>query len=81
MIKKSRVKISSKGQITIPKKMREQLDSEYLEIEQKDKEIVLREARSVEQLAGSLSDYAGKKRDIPENEAWSENVKEKHSST
>lgn len=81
MIKKSKVKISSKGQITIPKKMREVLESSYLELEQRDREIILREARSVEQLAGSLSKYSDKKTKISEKKAWSEHVKSKHSTS
>ena len=81
MTVKAKVSISSKGQITIPKKMRDKFDSEYLEVEQKNKKIILQESPSVDQLAGSLNKHADNKQNIPENEAWSENVKEKYSST
>ncbi|MCF7885623.1 MAG: AbrB/MazE/SpoVT family DNA-binding domain-containing protein [Candidatus Marinimicrobia bacterium] len=77
---KTKVKISSKGQITIPKKMRDKFDSDYLEVEQKDKKIILQESPSVDQLAGSLNKHADNKQNIPKNEVWSEHVKEKYSS-
>ncbi|QWR77556.1 AbrB/MazE/SpoVT family DNA-binding domain-containing protein [Candidatus Magnetomonas plexicatena] len=49
------VKITSKGQITIPKRIRDILDSNIVEFEVKDNNVVLKPVRSV---GGSLSKYA-----------------------
>jgi AbrB family looped-hinge helix DNA binding protein len=72
-------KITRKGQITIPRKIREQLDSEVVEFSvTEDNNIVLRPVKSV---AGSLSSHAkkvsGSFREIREK-AWEKAVREKY---
>ncbi|MBF0464695.1 MAG: AbrB/MazE/SpoVT family DNA-binding domain-containing protein [Nitrospirae bacterium] len=70
------VKITSKGQITIPKRIRDILDTDIVEFEVKDNLVVLKPVRSV---GGSLSKYSvGRKtfseiRDI----AWDAAVNDK----
>ena len=51
------VKITKKGQITIPKKIREFLDSNVIEFEIIEGKVIVKPVRSV---AGSLSKYARK---------------------
>lgn len=75
-----KVKISSKGQITIPKKFRDEYRTNYLELVKQDDKIFIREAKSVEELAGSLKSYTNKKNTLKEKDAWSEHVKEKYNS-
>ncbi len=71
-------KITSKGQVTIPRKIREQLDSQIIEFAIVGNDIVVRPVKSV---AGSLSSYA-KKRAVPFKEerekAWDEAVRERY---
>jgi AbrB family looped-hinge helix DNA binding protein len=71
-------KITSKGQVTIPHKIREKLGSEVIEFDIVQNDIVI---RPVESVAGSLSSYA-KKRGVSFKEArekaWNESVREKH---
>jgi AbrB family looped-hinge helix DNA binding protein len=71
-------KITSKGQVTIPKKIREKLGSKVIEFDIVQNDIVI---RPVESVAGSLSSYA-KKGSVPFKEArekaWDESVREKH---
>ena len=51
-------KISSKGQIVIPKKFRETLKSDYIELVKEGDKLFIREAKPLENLAGCFSDYA-----------------------
>jgi len=72
------VKITKKGQLTIPRKIRERLDSQVVEFAIVGKQIVMRPVKSV---AGSLSPYA-KKGKVPFKEArekaWEEAVRERY---
>ena len=75
------VKITRKGQVTIPKKIRERLKATVVYFEVVDDEIVVRAARDA---AGSLSEYAGNvKPGISmaqmKDGAWEEAVHEKTS--
>ena len=54
-------KITKKGQVTIPRKIREKLNSEVIEFEILENDVLIRPVKSV---AGSLNSYA-KKRMIP----------------
>jgi len=71
-------KITKKGQLTIPRKIREHLDSQVVEFAIVGKQIVMRPVKSV---AGSLSPYA-KKGTVPFKEArekaWEEAVGERY---
>ena len=71
-------KITKKGQVTIPQKIRKQLDSEVVEFAFVGNDIVMRPVRSV---ASSLRPYA-KKEPVPFKEArekaWDETVRERY---
>jgi AbrB family looped-hinge helix DNA binding protein len=58
-------KITKKGQVTIPQRIREKLNSEVIQFDIVDDNVVIRPVKSV---AGSLSSYA-KKGLIPFKEA------------
>jgi AbrB family looped-hinge helix DNA binding protein len=72
------VKITRKGQVIIPQRIREKLGSEVIEFDIVDDQVIIRPQPSV---AGSLSAY-GKKEPIPFKEAreraWTEISREKH---
>ncbi len=51
------VKITQKGQVTIPKEIREKLKSNAVYFEVEDDTVMVKPVRDV---AGSLSEYAGK---------------------
>jgi AbrB family looped-hinge helix DNA binding protein len=73
------VKITSKGQVTIPKEIREKLHANAVYFEIVDDTIVV---RAVKNAAGSLSEYAGNaKPDISmkkiKDRAWEVAVREK----
>ena len=75
------VKITRKGQVTIPKKIRERLKATAVYFEVVNDEVVV---RAVREAAGSLSEYAGNvKPDISieqmKDRAWEEAVHEKTS--
>ena len=75
------VKITKKGQVTIPKKIRERLKANEVYFEVVNDEVVVRAVRDA---AGSLSEYAGNvKPDISieqmKERAWEEAVHEKTS--
>jgi AbrB family looped-hinge helix DNA binding protein len=71
------VKITKKGQVTIPKKIREKLNTEVVEFDIVDDNVIIRPIRSV---SGSLKEYA--KAFIPFKEArekaWEEVVHERY---
>ena len=71
-------KITKKGQVTIPKKIREKLNSEVIEFDILENDVVIKPVKSI---AGSLNSYA-KKRVIPFKEerekAWEEIVREQY---
>ena len=76
------VKVSSKGQIAIPKKVRDRLNSELLEMEFRDNKITLKPAESIQSIGGSLKKYArnlkASSNKVQEDErAWEIHAKEK----
>ena len=72
------VKITKKGQVTIPRKIRERLNSQIVEFAIIGDDIVMRPVKSV---AGSLSSYA-KRETVTFKEArekaWDEAVRERY---
>jgi AbrB family looped-hinge helix DNA binding protein len=72
-------KITRKGQVTIPKNIREKLKSDVVEFEVVENQVILKPVASV---AGSLQKYARKKRGISFREArekaWDEVIHERH---
>jgi AbrB family looped-hinge helix DNA binding protein len=76
---KAAMKITKKGQVTIPKEIRERLKATAVYFEVIDDEVVVRAVRDA---AGSLSEYAGNaKPDVSmkqmKDRAWEEAVHEK----
>jgi AbrB family looped-hinge helix DNA binding protein len=71
-------KITKKGQVTIPQKIRKQLQSDVIEFAVEGEKILIRPVKSV---AASLSSYA-KKGVLPfaaeRENAWEEVVKERY---
>jgi len=71
-------KITKKGQVTIPRQIRDKLESEVIQFDIVDDNVVIRPVKSV---AGSLSSYA-KKGLIPFKEArekaWEEAIRERY---
>jgi AbrB family looped-hinge helix DNA binding protein len=71
-------KITKKGQVTIPQKIREKLNSQVIQFDIVEDNIVIRPVKSV---AGSLSSYA-KKGHIPykqaREKAWEEATRERY---
>ena len=71
-------KITKKGQVTIPRKIREKLNSQVIEFDISENDVVIKPVKSV---AGSLNSYS-KKRVIPFKEerekAWEEVVREQY---
>jgi AbrB family looped-hinge helix DNA binding protein len=71
-------KITKKGQVTIPQKIREKLNSEIIQFDIVEDDVVIRPVKSV---AGSLSSYA-KKGLMPFKEArekaWEEVIRERY---
>ncbi len=68
-------KISSKGQITIPKKIRDLLASDIVKFKIKNNEIIIEPVKDV---GGSLSKYAKKDKILNERELAWEKVVEKY---
>ena len=79
-MKVMKAKISKRGQITIPKEIRKELNSDYVEFIKEGNRIFIRRIPSVEEMAGSLNKYARNKlkTGLTEEDAWSEHVKEKY---
>jgi len=71
-------KITKKGQVTIPQKIREKLKSEVIQFDILEDDVVIRPVKSV---AGSLNSYA-KKGLMPFQEArekaWEEVIRERY---
>lgn len=71
-------KITQKGQVTIPRKIRDKLGSEVIEFDIVKDQVIIRPIAS---LAGSLRDY-GKKKSPPfekaREKAWDEVTREKY---
>lgn len=82
---KTTVKISSKGQIAIPKLIRDKLETDILHIEMIKNKVILRPAESILKIGGSLREYAenagNQNLSEDENKAWEKHVKEKFSNT
>jgi len=79
-MKVMKAKISKKGQITIPKEIRNELNSDYVEFIKEGDRIFIKRIPSVEEMAGSLNKYAKNKSKtgLREEDAWSVHVKEKY---
>ena len=71
-------KITQKGQVTIPRKIRDKLGSEVVEFDIVKDQVIIRPIVSI---AGSLSDY-GKKKSLPfgkaREKAWDDITQEKY---
>ena len=74
------VKLSSKGQLTLPKRAREQLGTTMIHIVVEEDQVRLEPSPD---LAGSLKAYAANKPDHSKerDRAWGEVVHERHSSS
>ncbi len=71
-------KITRKGQVTIPQKIREKLNSEVVEFTVLDDQILLRPVRSI---AASLTEFSKKSRlsfREAREKAWEEAVQERY---
>jgi AbrB family looped-hinge helix DNA binding protein len=73
------VKITKKGQVTIPKKIREKLKSDVVSFEVEEGKVVVKPIRSV---AGSLQKYGRKEISYKEarEKAWDEVIREGYGS-
>ncbi|MFC1591052.1 AbrB/MazE/SpoVT family DNA-binding domain-containing protein [Thermodesulfobacteriota bacterium] len=73
-------KITSKGQVTIPKKIRDHLDSEIVEFEINNNAVVVRPVKSV---GGSLSRFAKSKKPLKKirDQIWKEVADERGKDT
>ena len=60
-------KVTSKGQVTIPKEIRDILDSEVVEFEVENERVIL---RPVKRVAGKLRSYGNPARISDEASAW-----------
>ena len=68
-------KVTSKGQVTIPKEIRDYLDSQVVEFEiEKDKVII----QAVRRVAGELKRYANPDLIPQEKTAWKKAVKDSY---
>lgn len=74
------VKISSKGQVTLPKEIRNFLNGRIIEFEIENGRVVI---KPVESVAGSLSSYSKKFTDIKEvrEKIWQDIANEKSGNT
>lgn len=68
-------KISSKGQVTIPKEIRKYLDSRIIEFSIEEDKVIL---KGVKNVAGKLRQYADPDLIRQEKSAWEKAVKKKH---
>lgn len=68
-------KITSKGQVTIPKEIREKLQSKIIEFEDKQDHI---EIRPIKGVAGALRRYASRDKLKNEETAWQHAAEGKH---
>ena len=68
-------KISSKGQITLPRKIREQLGTDVVRIVADADGVRIEPVRP---MAGRLAAYADSARNSAEKDAWASAVAEKH---
>ncbi len=68
-------KITSKGQVTIPKLIRDYLKSQIIEFEIEDEKVVI---RPVESAAGRLKKYANINLIPGEKTAWEKSIRGEH---
>ena len=68
-------KVTSKGQVTIPKEIRDRLDSEMIEFEIEGDRVIIRPVRRT---AGVLKRYANSDLISREDNAWERAVKNNH---
>jgi AbrB family looped-hinge helix DNA binding protein len=66
-------KVTSKGQVTIPKEIRDILDSELVEFEVENERVVL---RPIKRVAGKLSSFGDASRIQKESSAWRNSVRD-----
>jgi AbrB family looped-hinge helix DNA binding protein len=66
-------KVTSKGQVTIPKEIRDLLDSDIVEFEVENERVVL---RPVKRVAGTLNSYANPALIQEEPSAWRNAVRD-----
>jgi AbrB family looped-hinge helix DNA binding protein len=66
-------KVTSKGQVTIPKEIRDLLDSDIVEFEVENERVVL---RPVKRVAGKLSSYGNPALIREEPAAWRDAVRD-----
>lgn len=67
-------KVTSKGQVTIPKEIRDRLDSEVIEFEIEGDRVIIRPVRKI---AGVLKRYANSDMISREDSAWERALKNK----
>ena len=67
-------KVTSKGQVTIPKEIRDHLDSEVIEFEIEGDRVIIRPVRKI---AGVLKRYANSDMISREDSAWERALKNK----
>jgi AbrB family looped-hinge helix DNA binding protein len=67
-------KVTSKGQVTIPKEIRDRLDSEVIEFEIEGDRVIIRPVRKI---AGVLKRYANSDLISQEDSAWERALKNK----
>jgi AbrB family looped-hinge helix DNA binding protein len=67
-------KVTSKGQVTIPKEIRDRLDSEVIEFEIEGDRVIIRPVRKI---AGVLKRYANSDMISQEDSAWERALKNK----
>jgi AbrB family looped-hinge helix DNA binding protein len=73
-----RARVTRKGQVTIPKRVRDVLQTQEVEFVLEDDTVILRGSRSVR---GSLSQYADPRARRAEEGAWPHLVAEAHERT
>ena len=73
-----RARVTRKGQVTIPKRVRDLLQSQEVEFVVEGDTVILRPSRSVR---GSLSRYADPQARLAEEGAWPRAVAETHDRT
>lgn len=74
-----KVKLSKKGQIAIPKAFRDKLNTDILDMEMKDGQVILKPVESVLKQAGIFKKYAEKADHKNENNVWGDYAEKKYS--
>jgi AbrB family looped-hinge helix DNA binding protein len=73
-----RARVTQKGQVTIPKRIRDVLQTQEVEFVLEDNAVILRPGRSAR---GSLSEYADPEARRAEEGAWPQAVAQAHEET